>query len=869
MKSYKMTAKKSVCLLVAVSTAFATSCDALSSSSSELEPEYVAHAVWSEYSTQFVLRDEDVNVEEKAAATYQVSAARGEHESSQIIITAGTDAIEEYTIEVSDLVSTTNAENKITADNIYVYKECYIHVKSSTSTNANGILGWYPDAMLPFDIAVDYGENNVAAGDNQGLYISTYIPFATAAGEYTGTFKLTIDGEETLIPASVTVWDFEVPQQRSMVTQVGWGFSQQSTLFANMDTTDEMKELWRDWLVSYGLCPSNAALAHQTEDDWVDWVRITTNPNLVDENGQPYHTEEVPYLGSVTLHTKYNANTGIDYAYFDGKISKLIVASIRDSFNYIERLHVYPSYIDEPQYSNAWEKTNHTFNGWNTRKAYWADLLARALSADTTAAEAAIQEINAASGKDVTKAEMSEKTTLVEELKGSMQDVPMYLTCFPDSRLDPEIINQFCGRIDSMDTEAERYDIEQWVQGHRIQDIWYSVSISYGVGFIDSSRMENRLIGWYTRYTNRRGYLVWAADLMTYRYGNASDSLLPNDPWEDAVHISSSNGDGYFCYPGAKYGLSTPVAGLRLLQLRDSVEEYEYFVELGKLYKAAGYSEDAILNKIFSTLFNEATVGENSKTFVEQRNLVAKLIVLAKKGVFVTDYNEINGIASMSVKATGEERIAFVNGQACDLTEATATFDTTKAVGSVSFATTSGISFDVNIAGQATSLLAMDTSVVKVINGATKKGSGATAQYTDKEGQAELTTIPGTDVQALKFTYNVDRVNILQDYAPYNFFISTASSAVSRKSNYLAVTFYNPSNEDILVQCYLKGSGGVTLLKDKVLKSGWNIMYISQFDQAKWSLVKTLQGIRFNFKSYNKEDVHDFTVYCTGVYEVR
>ena len=56
------------------------------------------------------------------------------------------------------------------------------------------------------------------------------------------------------------------------------------------------------------------------------------------------------------------------------------------------------------------------------------------------------------------------------------------------------------------------------------------------------------------------------------------------DPWFNPAfaHPRHYNGGGYLFYPGAPCGIDGPVASMRLKNLRDGMEDYEYFVLLEK-----------------------------------------------------------------------------------------------------------------------------------------------------------------------------------------------------------------------------------------------------------------------------------------------
>ncbi len=55
------------------------------------------------------------------------------------------------------------------------------------------------------------------------------------------------------------------------------------------------------------------------------------------------------------------------------------------------------------------------------------------------------------------------------------------------------------------------------------------------------------------------------------------------DPWFDPGFRIRFNGDGFLFYPGDDAGIDGPVASIRLKNLRDGMEDYEYFAILQQL----------------------------------------------------------------------------------------------------------------------------------------------------------------------------------------------------------------------------------------------------------------------------------------------
>ena len=63
--------------------------------------------------------------------------------------------------------------------------------------------------ILPMETAVQYKENTVKKGENQGITVEVTTSRETVPGIYSGVFTLKMDGRTKKIPATVEVWDIE------------------------------------------------------------------------------------------------------------------------------------------------------------------------------------------------------------------------------------------------------------------------------------------------------------------------------------------------------------------------------------------------------------------------------------------------------------------------------------------------------------------------------------------------------------------------------------------------------------------------------------------------------------------------------------
>ncbi len=90
---------------------------------------------------------------------------------------------------------------------------------------------------------------------------------------------------------------------------------------------------------------------------------------------------------------------------------------------------------------------------------------------------------------------------------------------------------------------------------------------------IDFPVMSYRITPWLNRRYGVTGLLYWATVYW---------SSPQRNPWDDPGFRVRFNGEGALFYPGQDAGIDGPVASIRLKNLRDGMEDYEYFVILEK-----------------------------------------------------------------------------------------------------------------------------------------------------------------------------------------------------------------------------------------------------------------------------------------------
>jgi hypothetical protein len=200
---------------------------------------FVQGKIWVEKSTKKILK----TCEDSGIYEIFIEAAKNEHEGFQIVFKAENEPYKSISVSISDLKG--QSDSVIASQNAEFYLEYYVFLDFASpcdnlwAPDCGGYdiykrgKGYYPDALVPF--YDPYGETkksvaepfNVDAKDLQTVFVDLFIPKDLPAGVYDG--EITVKSAGTIvqkIPVSVQVWDFEIPDKRSVATAYGFSGNQ-------------------------------------------------------------------------------------------------------------------------------------------------------------------------------------------------------------------------------------------------------------------------------------------------------------------------------------------------------------------------------------------------------------------------------------------------------------------------------------------------------------------------------------------------------------------------------------------------------------------------------------------------------------------
>lgn len=490
--------------------------------------------VWTTARTVKVRRD----AKPASGTTVAIGAARNEWESFQILFRSPT-AVKNISLEPSDLLGA--KDKKIPAKRARLYRQHFIEVTESSAGRGRRAPfrpGWFADGLIPFKnpetrkplpkarlVAVPF---NLPANETHGFWIDVYVPKGTPPGKYSGTYRLTVDGDTVAeVPVNLTVWNFQLPDTLSLKTYFGTYAGALRKEYPRVTGQDEEQIDWRRFL-------------KQTNDVI---RRHGINPHLPrdltfpkKEGGQyRFSKEQLKKLRAAIDHYGINAvclgqpvghRTASKMRPTPANQKKYIghMSAYADAIHDLDRPHVvfYNYLIDEPKGPGVYRFIRE-----------WGEALQKA-------------------NKDV-KVMVTEQTTPENPRWGSLHGA-VNIWCPAFKEFDPTAATK---RRRAGDT-LWIYDALHWWQ-------------------IDYPLINYRAPAWMAWHYRIEGLLYWK--LVHWKQ--------VNDPWTDSVTFTNRaglkfNGEGSLLLPGHAVGFSGTVPTIRLKAIRDSIEDYEYLTLLQK-----------------------------------------------------------------------------------------------------------------------------------------------------------------------------------------------------------------------------------------------------------------------------------------------
>lgn len=628
--------------------------------------------VWSAYGTEKILQESDYSARHEQK-TLKISSFRNEYESAQIVITAGKKG--EYTVETADLKKADGTV--LSKDSFSLYHCKYVHLDTIKDSGVKTSVGDYPDALLPYDVAVDYDENCVEAGENQSVWVTLHTDKEQSAGVYEGNFKVKFAGEEYTVPVSVTIYDYALSDETHVKTSFGVNYDWIS--YAELESSFELMQTYYDFFLEHRLSPSDFPMAltnsYTAYGDNYDLFLEDVVRAAKDEKCSIYR---LPTVGSSTT-VKYTDQEGneanasiacLDETQYKKFLKEVAKRALTEDMNLFKKAYTYITFCDEYDMVGSLIGEIKVKYNYNKVKQYNADI------ADWIDQELLCPDGMTSERFAQLKAEMRESLLTMAHLltgesldgvlnhEGLEGDIPR-VTFVPT--IDKYASQEY---LDEAHAYAEEYGTEVWTYTA------VNPTAPFPTYHTEDQLLSARLLNWMMYDYDIKGNLFWSSTL--YKYTNTQVQV--QDYYNEPLRYPGMNGDGFLVYPGRQYGISGPVSSIRLDAIRDGNEDYDLFYELEEMYAERGVSSENF-DKIFAFMANGLYANsrvsypndyydtELLQSFAKSRDMLGSLLAIASNaGVVIEDYERDLNDVTVSVSAPANVALKL-NGKAINGTQ--------------------------------------------------------------------------------------------------------------------------------------------------------------------------------------------------------
>jgi hypothetical protein len=540
----------------------------------------------------------------------QIKSAKNEVESFQVVVTAPKDNIKVVDVEITDLIGK-NGE-KISKDDIQLFRAEYVRVRRSTPRAELGP-GLYPDPLVPFinpltgkpieprrQFQKRWGEPvttvghemyavpfDLFKGQNLPLWVDVYIPKNAPAGVYNGKVTVTAAGNiSAQIPVALTVWDFTLPDGPTHKNHFGglYNISRYFDVKRNSEEFQQIETRYCRSMADHRINPPiPRRLLPEVNSDGSLKIIPERHKELKEFMDKFHVTDfEIPRAPFFSLpHSTLNK----DYKTIPPAAREKAIRYYRKFYNYLKE--------------NGWEKRAYLYmlDEPNLRENYEQVLVLGELVHE------AVPELKC----------LVVEQTYSQDPSWPDIDPAVDIWCPLWSFIDEKTINEKISHGDQVWSYTAL--VQRSPRYHPEYDKVRGLDPPYW--HIDRPLTVYRIPTWINRRYNITGLLYWTTITTVM------------EPWLNpafshyGIHF---NGGGFLFYPGTPCGIDGPIASIRVKNLRDGMEDYEYFAILEKL---AGKET---VEKIVSTVApNWWDFTKEPAKFLSAREKLAEEILKRKK----------------------------------------------------------------------------------------------------------------------------------------------------------------------------------------------------------------------------------------------
>ena len=587
--------------------------------------------VWTAASTEKLMRDVDYSAR-YGEDTLTIKAFKNEYESAQIVVSSEGN----YTYEVTPSALKNGNGDVLSADAFELYHEKYINVSKKRDENSPTPVGYYPDALLPLEKAVEYGEN-VLTGKNQGIWVTLKVPKEQPSGTYTGEFTVKVNGRTEKVPVNVTVYDYtlsdEVHSKSSFAVgyeYLGWG---------ELDTSVEMQEAYYEALLEYRLngqnLPGNELIYVRPEGEELERFLYYADKYTKDPRCSSFN---LPFTMTTAVYDGAE-NKSVDFELFAVLLREMAKYSVENNVNLFEKASTYFIFFDEYDLNGSTHVANYNLN----KAVEVCEAVATELADTLTCNDAGFLQ------------------TVLSDLAGIKHKVVGNLTdgLQVEKAVSVPLISKYHSqegrdRYTQFAEDCYGEDAEMWAY------TCLEPRTPHPTYHIEDILLSSRLMGWMMYDYDIVGNLYWETALYTWRESAFGDYQL-QDYYDTAMRYPATNGDGFLFYPGRDYGVYGPIGTVRLHSIRDGNEDYDLMYALEEMYAQYGVNEEAF-DRLYDLLTQKLYAGTMVRIrdglgdyFAQSREQLAQLLEVASNtGTAIADIQASEGNTVVTLTAPAD-----------------------------------------------------------------------------------------------------------------------------------------------------------------------------------------------------------------------
>ena len=472
-----------------------------------------------------------------------LAAAKGEAEPVQLILNPRKAGLQLAAIRVGPL---TDAQGRAGAVTARVDRVEYVQV--THPTDGTCVAGWYPDPLPSLQTPLFLSKEL-----NCPLWITFHVAREAKAGDYFGQIEIETSTGPMAVPLQVHVYDFALPRETHLRSGLGLGTGDLNR-YHHLKTREDRQAVYDKYLMNF--------VEHRISPySFFDYAGIEVRFTGEGSNKQAKvdFTKFDQAAARWLDQERFNAFSLPLHGMGGGTFQSRVLGSLEGfKEGTPEHARLFKNYLSQVE-------QHLRGRGWLDKAyAYWFD--------------------------EPDQKDFEFVAEGMKRIKAASPGLKRLLTKQPAPLLE--------GNVDLWCALTPEWTPEK-VRARRAanEEVWWYIccgpTAPYITEFIDHPGTELRLWPWQSWQYGVQGILIWTT---TYWTSSAAfPAANPQDPWQDPMSYVSGydfkeghigywgNGDGRFVYPpqqALKAGqpcLEGPVNSVRWENLRDGMEDYEYF----------------------------------------------------------------------------------------------------------------------------------------------------------------------------------------------------------------------------------------------------------------------------------------------------